>query len=505
MGKYAHFEQKSELEHLYIRHAEVARDIHQDVLRQLTGDQNITVDLVPMSPLNADQAVLDKMSEYDVVSVSTLASAHNGISRADNAMNVKQHFAQNDMPIYVVSSGNDGRQERLGLAPRVADFSRTSLVVSEANFDDKGAFVEDHSNWRKVTLASDNPFNRGESYQLVDLAPSLEGHEDLIRKWLVDREGLEGDDLEAKLTHYMDNPEALHTIVLSDLRERYDFDERGYRSGVNGTSFSSPETAAYMSKAHWDQEQREERNLPVLSKEEISTLARLATVDTSRGGDDRLLHTYNNHAEFQLTGAGGHGVLHPEMFNTLLQRAYETLETTPDIDRDTVDVMFSPNRRIRNDGKEAVLSADLDEGQSIVIERMRVDFSMTGTNPGFVFYGVADRDVVPTSSEIASNASRDTHKQGWSRIESRFGEVLNDGDDLRFRAPNSHRTTIHDASITVYGYNEGGFMHQMMKHSQEIMPQFMQDPDVAEPTEPVVETPPQDDLSSGVSSLPRAR
>ncbi len=506
LGKYAHFEySEGLLEQVYTRHAEVTRDIHQDVLRELTGDPNIVVDLVPMSPIRANQEVLDKLAEYDVVSVSTGSTMHSGIRRADNVVNTRQYFAQNDMPIYVVASGNDGEQDEIGSTPRVADFSRTSLVVSEAGFDEKGAFIEDLSNWRKTTLASDNPLNRGKSYQIVDPSPSLDGHESLIKDWLIRKTDLNDEEIVARVNHYMAHPDELHKQVLTELRKKYEFDERGYSSSANGTSFSSPETGAYMSKAHWDQEQREEKNLPVLSKEEISTLARLATVDTNRGENDKLIHTYNNRASFQITGAGGHGVFHPDMFNALLQKAYETLENTPDIDRHTVDATYSSKSGIRDDTKETALSSDFEKGQQIVIERMRIDFSMTGTNPTFVFYGKPGMETTHTPTEIAGGVAFGAKTQGWARIESSLGEVIDGGGEMRFRTANAHSVEIHDASITVYGYNEGGFMHQMMKHSQDIMPEFMPKPETVEPEIPA-ETLPQDTPVSDVpSSLPRAR
>ncbi len=52
-SRYAHFEkvEPSELLSLYERHGEVARDIHQDILRRFTGNDELTVDLVRNSPL----------------------------------------------------------------------------------------------------------------------------------------------------------------------------------------------------------------------------------------------------------------------------------------------------------------------------------------------------------------------------------------------------------------------------------------------------------------------
>ena len=193
MGKYAHFEniEDSSLLQLYGRHAEIARDIHQDILRKFTGNENLVVDLVRQNPLGADAAMLDEMSQYDVMSVSTgigIGAIINGTGLSDknNVDLYRQRFEQEDMPVYVVAAGNEGDNKRA--SPRVADFSRTSLVVGEANLKDNAPYIEDHSSINNPTLSTDNPFNREIKYQYYDTSPSLIGHEKLIQNWLVDKE-----------------------------------------------------------------------------------------------------------------------------------------------------------------------------------------------------------------------------------------------------------------------------------------------------------------------------
>jgi len=108
MGKYAHFEnsEPSNLYDLYRRHAEVVRDIHENTLRKFTGNPDLKVDLVRENALNADKAVLEKMSKYDVVSVSMAygkgaEKEFVGLYDKHNVDTVRKFLAQNEMPIYL--------------------------------------------------------------------------------------------------------------------------------------------------------------------------------------------------------------------------------------------------------------------------------------------------------------------------------------------------------------------------------------------------------------------
>ncbi|MGH1377783.1 MAG: hypothetical protein ACRBB3_03080 [Alphaproteobacteria bacterium] len=193
MGKYAHYENVdfSELRQLYGRHGEVAREIHQNTLREFTGNKDLTVDLVRESTLQADGEMLDRMSQYDVISASTEIGmgaiiGNRGLADKNNIDLYRDRFSESDMPVYVVAAGNSGERGQT-VQPRLADFSRNSLVVGEANVNEGEPFVEKHSSKVNPSLVSDSPFNRGEKYQYFDTSPSLEGHEHLIQFWLVEK------------------------------------------------------------------------------------------------------------------------------------------------------------------------------------------------------------------------------------------------------------------------------------------------------------------------------
>jgi len=282
-SKYAHFEkvEPSELLEVYARHGNVAQKIHQDILREFTGNNDLTVDLVIDSPLQPNDTTFENLSKYDVVSVSTEIGFGSifystGISDAKNVLSYIQNFEEGDMPVYVVSAGNNGDTHQMA-QPRVADLARNSLVVGEANNGNgQQTYIEDHSSRINPTLASDNPFNRGDKYQYYNVSPSLEGHEDLIREWIIQREvdiGFKlvkdfnkdlnlGDEywseaysdiydakyknytetkegkawLQEKVEGYMANPKTLHKLVMEQIRESHDVDENGFTSDVDGGS-----------------------------------------------------------------------------------------------------------------------------------------------------------------------------------------------------------------------------------------------------------------------------
>ncbi|MGH1376053.1 MAG: hypothetical protein ACRBCK_06860 [Alphaproteobacteria bacterium] len=622
MGKYAHFESKdvTTLQDLYTRHAEVARDIHQDALRRFTGDQTLTVDLVKESPISADKAVLDKLSEYDSVSVSTGVAlgtiiSQSGLASGDNIAMYRDYFSENDMPVYTVAAGNKGGMEE-GATPRLADFSRSSLVVGEANLSAGKPYIEEHSSKVDITLSADNPFNRGEKYQYYDVSPSLGEHEDLVRGWVIDSEVQRGIDLflehnkdkgldqsvldegvqgisealhdkyrvnegdiaridgivqayienpenlhsleaykdlirdwvidnevqrgiDLFLEHnkdkgldqsvldegvrgiydalhdkyrvnegdiaridgivkaYIENPQTLHSQVMAEFREQHDIDENGYVTGLDGTSFSAPEQAGFVSGALHEQEQREEENLPILTKDEISTLAKLATTDTPiREGND-LMKLYNNRADHTLTYAGGHGVFNPDMFRELLDTAYKKIETSPDIDRDVVEVTVPASS---SDAKQRGASVRFDfsafNDQNIIIERTRIDgvMNVNGTVPHHMVFNSDDGSTNFQSIQMAS-AGRSNFAI-WMREETQFGEKIDNDYDLSMRFLGVTSTTLNSAEMTVYGYNEGSFMHQMMDYSKEIAPQFTSQPEDVKPeVMPAVLTSDDDALS----------
>jgi hypothetical protein len=517
MGHYAHFElpKTRNLEDLYTRHAEVARDIHQDVLRQLTGNNELVVDLVPLSPVEPSEELFQKLSEYDVVSASTGVGPGQlfenvGLHNRDNIELSRKMFEEMDLPIIVSAAGNDA-EKKIELNKHLVDFSRTGITVGESNVKDGFNYIEKHSSHHNPTMASSNLFNEGKKYQYINPNPSLEGHEGIIQKWLVDKEFVKRftefeDSAEGKLTDdevrsavrniksemrseryaqslkseidgYIKNPQDFHDMILDEIQKKMDVDDNGYTSDVNGTSFSSPTLAGHVSATLYQQEQREMQNLPVLTKEEVSTLARMATMDTSvREGQTELMSTYNNASGFEFSEMGGHGVFNPEMFNKLLDKAYDTIENNPDIDRTPITVTMKAEASEVNGSKRVTLHSDLEEGSDpIVIERSRLDinYQIQGSVPDRISVSKPGED--PISSRIRQASGRVAigddsvlQETGWVRMETDFGNRLSAGDSWSFRMIQGQDTEILDSRITVYGYSDGGLMSQMIDYSQQI-------------------------------------
>lgn len=543
--RFAHFESSkpTSLYSLYTRHAEVARDIHQDALRQFTGNNTLTVDLVRESPIIPEdpRATINHLEQYDVVSVSSGVEVgaiihNNGLANHQVVRMYEQAFAERDMPVIVEAAGNEGTSGRL-VIPRVSDFGRNSLVVGEANMGDGRPYVEEHSSRINPTLTADSPFNRLQNYQYYDVSPSLTGHEDLIRNWIVDREigrafeefkqsdagkGLSEDALSdayfrisgekrreleeteagrarvnTEVQGYMARPETLHTQIMAEFRRTQTIDSNGYTTGMDGTSFSAPEQAGYISGALYEQTQRESQNRPILTKDEITTLAKMATVDTTaREGRTEPMESYTNRAGETFVQGGGLGVFRPDVFRKLLDEAYRRIETNPDINRDSVTATMSGTLRPDQRGNEAIsLRTNLPEGQAMVIDRTRLDvayrvngrvpYSAVITAPGQEPYGVA----LQNASGEGSNFG------GWSRQEERFGEVQRSGDAWQVSMPNGRDSVMQSASLTVYGYNQGGLMDQMMQYSRQLTAEMAPKADAAPTTAPgatAPAAPPQD-------------
>ena len=535
--KFAHFEgvKETSLYQLYGQHDEVARQIHQDALRRFTGNDTLTVDLVSESPLLPESMdTLDRLQEYDSVSVSSgvgLGSIlhSGGIAGVELTSEYKRRFAEEDMPVYVVASGNEGQTNQVGM-PRVADFARNSLVVGEANNNNGEPFVEKHSSRINPTLSSDSPFNRGEKYQYYDTSPSLEGHEDLVRKWVIDKQVQIGIDLfrehnkgvdedvldegarniyyalnrkyrenesdiawiDGQVQAYMDNPEALHEQVMAELRENNDIDENGYVTGIDGTSFSAPEQAGYVSGAIYEQWEREEQNLPILTKDEITTLAKMATIDvSSREGVDEPMDSYVNGDGHEFVSGGGHGMFDPDMFRQLLDEAYNKIGNDPDIDRESVNVVMSAEIEEGLRGDKAVkLENPTSRGQDVIIDRMRLDleFSVDGTVPHHAIIDKPGQDDVTVVR--LQEASSMGIMNGWSRIEQDFGETVPGGQDWSVKLHNGRDATYESAQLTVYGYNEGGLMDQMMDYSKTLAAEMAPKPDATPEAEVAPEVAP---------------
>ncbi len=519
MSKFAHFEQVGvhSLRDLYERHAEVSRMIHQDSLRQFTDSDDLTVDLVHENPLDGSPEVLESLSNYNVVSVSSgislmgVAFSGGSLANLSNVEGAKQTISEIDMPIYVVAAGNEGRTEH-SRAPRVSDFIRSSIVVGEATLEGENApYIEAHSSRLQPTLASDSPFNNGVGYPYLDLTPSLDGHEKLVKDFVAQQEyenryqklfgGLTDENIteeqkqayydfsnkwaaedyksspEAqKLTDdYLANPETLHTVVIEGFRqgglnvEELD-DGYGYVNNLEGTSFSGPEMAGYISGAMYEQSQREAQNLPILSKEELSSIARLATTDGyGREGEVGQTHHYFNQASFAITKSGGHGIFNPDMFRDLMDEAYNKIENNPNIARDNMEISVAADQSEFQRGELATFTVDNLE-TNMVVESVRYEFSPeNGSTPDISAGGLSGEDAIGFIANHASESFFDTRNPthiGWLRLETDFGEVASNGSQWTLSV--EHTGDIAEASVTAYGYPEGSLLHQMMDYTQEI-------------------------------------
>jgi hypothetical protein len=587
--RFAHFESTkvTSLYGLYTRHAEVARDIHQDALRTFTGNKRLTVDLVRESPIVPDnlQGTLGRLQQYDVVSVSSgveLGAVTNssGVANQQTARAYEQAFAERDMPVFVEAAGNEGLTPQTGL-PRVSDFARNSLVVGEANMGRGKPFVEEHSSRINPTLTADSPFNRGQKYQFYNVSPSLTGHEGLISKWIINKEidqafeqfkttdpakgldeiglsnayvklsdsmhrqyemteadrdkdieqafeqfkqsdpakGLDESGLtdaynkirqekqveyekaeayrakiNAQVQGYMARPETLHSQIMAEFRQSQTIDRKGSVTGMDGTSFSAPEVAGYISGALYEQTRREDRNRPLLTKDEITTLAKMATVDTqTREGRTEPMPSRTNAAGQTFVEGGGHGVFRPDVFRKLLNEAYKRIETNPNIDRTSVTATSLATLAPGQTGDSAMLfRTPLPEGQAMVIDRMRfdLDYRVDGRVPNLA--AVIPPGQNPYALSIQNAGGEGSNFSGWARQEQHFGETQRTDDTWRVRFFSGQDSTMQSASMTVYGYNQGGLMDQMMQYSQRLTAEMAPKPDAAPAAAAPAATAPQD-------------
>ncbi|MCB1592183.1 MAG: hypothetical protein KDI90_07005 [Alphaproteobacteria bacterium] len=560
LPRFAHFEGEkvTSLYDLYTRHAEVARDIHQDSLRRLTGNNALTVDLVrdnPIIPQNVD-TVIDSLHRYDVVSVSTYAglgslTGDTGIYNREIAQRYRQAFAERDMPVYIVASANNGQSKAAGL-PRVADFARNSLVVGEANMNNGSLYVEQHSSRINPTLSADSPFNRGVRYQMYDVSPSLTGHEDLIRNWIInqeveqafkefkeqnkdenlDRAALQTEYIQIenskyneylrtedgqrriaeRVQGYMANPETLHAQVMAELRKTSEIDANGFTTDVDGTSFAAPEQAGCISGAIYEQSLREDRGRPVLNKDEITSLAKMATIDTTaREGEADPMPSRTNGAGHAFVEGGGHGVFQPEMFRALLDEAYKRIETNPDIDRNSVTAVMSVQVGENHNGNQPLsLKSNLPEGSpDVVIDRTRLDMTYS-IKSGLLPHEALIKTPGQPAHVVHMQASSGSDNQYsiWAREEEHFGEGHSPDDSWEVRLVRGGDVTVQSAEITVYGYNKGGLMDQMMDYSKELAAKMAPKPEV-DPAAPALDNaidqsiPPENRLTADPPPGPR--
>ena len=507
--RFAHFENVSigSLEHLYMRHAEVCRDIYQDRLRKFTGNNDLTVDLIKKNGFEISEGRIDDLKTYDVVSVSSGSTplfrlGARPVGDISDFEKVEPAIGGLSDTVYVEAAGNFGESRGNG-GPRYADFMSTALVVGEATSPTISfkPFIEEHSSIRNPTLACDSPFNRAEKFQFFDPSPSLVGHQELVENWLSGQEmirrveGLakdrganledqsalielyrevdadmmaenytDSDDFKDTVQHYMKNPEELHVRVLDALRKDMKIDDRGFVHDVDGTSFSSPECAGYVSGALYIQAQREAKGLPSLNKTEILTLVKLATVDIDRReGQEALMPQFKNTASFACTDYGGHGVFQPIFFKNLLKATYQRLDENPEIDRTIVKTTMRPIEG-EHDGT-LTMQADTN-GQDILIDTMRMDVRFLDKEDYTHDFSIRDAHghVTPLYADLGVSGNE---LRAWARVETEFGEHVTDGQQWVISDRENMNFDYESGSIDIQGYLNGGLMSEMMTFAQD--------------------------------------
>lgn len=540
MGKYAHFEniEPQILDDLYTDHAEVARDIFQKHLQDFTGNPALTVDLVKMNAYSGAQENLQKLSEYDVVSVSTsvYAKPTEGSNITDttliNGANaIKEAFEQGRMPVLVGAAGNDGSNlngaafESNSINPAVMD--RASLIVGSARVKDDTAYAHKISENIGTTIAAENPMDLGEKYQYIrHMAPSLEGHEELVRDWILEKQAdalyeaqtgtkltasirykpthYEGyteiygacatqyfenpAEIDAQIDHYMAHPEELHKQLVAELCKRYGADENGFTNKMSGTSFTAPYQAAFIAAAHEEQETRHDQGLPELTREEITALAKMSTFDTLyKGKNGSLMESFTNSAGNTYTNVTGVGIFRPDAFRTMLNTAYEKLETDPNIDREQIEITqdLTPTY-----GADHILSVSAafnpEHDQDIIIESVKLESNyndpsdykqaftvqVSGTEEEHDMYTHMAYEKKFTANEqgYLEPDPTGTGRQEWGQDNSLLGETLGKDGDITIRGtcPMEDEGHYNNLNITVYGYNKGGFMDQMHDHARAL-------------------------------------
>jgi len=239
----------------------------------------------------------------------------------------------------------------------------------------------------------------------------------------------------------------------------------------HGTSFSGPEQAGYVSGALYEQEQREANNLPILTKDEIITLVKMATIDTAiREGEDLPMDQYTNSDGNKFVFGTGHGVFQPDIYRDLLNKAYKIIESNPDIDRDSITRVMKAEISKDHVGSDPVtMKSDSPENETMVIDRMRidVDYNVSSRFPHYVkVEGIDEKDIVFRLQ--TANVKGSSGYLSWARIENQFGEELPSDKNLDINLTYGDTSILKNAQITVYGYNKGGLMDQMMDYSKEL-------------------------------------
>lgn len=502
MAKFAHFEDVpvTSLLDVYIRHAEAARDIHAYAIKEFTGLDDVEVDLVKMGATNPDSKTLDAMSQYDSISVSSGLTSK-GFYLIENLTEtiqaVQQRFEGGQMPAIIISAGNDGERAVSEHPLRLTDLMRNGLAVGEAHKSDEGLFIEAHSA-NKPNIAATNPFDT-QKFHYINLSPDLHGHEKLIKEHLLKEEPSERVEAQA---HYLSSlrgqervqaineiyqslqndteamaaidqrvndivaePHDFHQKMLSALREHFDFDENGYMSGVDGTSFSGPYQAGHISGAILIEEERADANLPALTTEEIMTIAKLATEQVSyrEGTEDNTktnLQYWQNDTNQGFTSHGGHGVFSPEKFRTLLDEAHSIIETNPDIDRSNIEYNIQAQY-----SDPQTFSFHIPDGanQKLVFEKMMLTYETPDS--------YAAKGLTLDRGDAGPKYIKSTGREGfnWLSTDRYFGEKIQESETWQFKAfIRDDEGHVENASLKLFAYSENGLIGQMIiKHGDK--------------------------------------
>lgn len=489
MAEFAHFEYVplSKVFDLYIRHAEVARDIHAQAIHDFTGRSDIEVDLVRRDPNIPSTETFDIMSQYQSISVSSGLTQfgeymHTGINTAINE--ALERF-EGPMPALIFAAGNDG-EEAIGKRLSLTDLTRNGLTVGESNSLEGNTFVEKHSSF-KPNITITNPFDT-KPYHFIEMSPNLIGHERLIREYLLNSEvaqeikkipnfgklsweeqttiltdlSNDSDRLERinkQIGEIVANPAQFHERIHGQIRQVYNFDENGFTTGVNGTSFSAPNLAGHISGAILLEEERANQNLPSLTTEEIMTIAKLSAEQVagresvnSRATYD--MHDYTNGANQIFTSHGGHGVFSSEKFRKLLDEAHFIIENNPDIDRTNIEYKLSG--RV-DDAHNFSFQLPQDLDGSLIFDRMILTYETEG---------------VPAVNALLLNKDGETPNfldpdgyEGiqWVATDRYFGETLLPEHIWEVEAITyQNQGRIIDPSLRLYAYNENSLMGQMI-------------------------------------------
>ena len=478
MAKFAHFENvaPSDIFSLYERHAEASRDIHALAVRKMTGREDVHVDLVRRDPNVPDAATFDAMAQYDVISISSQLTSfgENMNEGLVDAMKEAIERFKGHMPAVVMAVGNDG-EEGMRNGVKLTELTRNGVTVGEANSYNGQHMMETHSSY-KPNIAAVNPFDT-QKFRYIEFAPDLTGHESLVQNFLVgdelrqrsqvqcvDTSGLLQDpkfiqEIERQTAEVMKDPSEFHKKVHGYLKHRFDFDDQGYVTGVDGTSFSAPYQAGSISGALLLEEERAAKNLPSLTVDEVMTIAKLSTEQVSlresiKAGEPYGMHSYENDAGQIFTTHGGHGVFSMDKFKTLLDEAHKIIETNPEIDR--TNVVYNIAGSV-SEGTGFSFTVPENENGNLIFEKMLITYE----TPDVGRSNAVSLEREGGANMMLGNRGRDDYN--WLATDRFFGEKVGAGSTWNLEAYTYQRQgEIKDPTLQLYAYREEGLLGQMI-------------------------------------------